>query len=111
MDWDMPVVWRLKPHLSLFEGLLDFQRPDDVVSALESGAGENVMQCCLGWPPREAEIARVSAQKTVELTGGRGMVAVSQTGYSIFQRLGILGGDFVSEEGHLGCSFPLNAPP
>jgi hypothetical protein len=43
-------------------------------------------------------------QKTVELTGGFVRVAVLLTGYSSAQRLGTLGGGFVSVEGDLGCS-------
>jgi hypothetical protein len=44
------------------------------------------------------------AQKTAELTGGLGRVAVLKVGYSIFQRSGILGGHLITEKGHLGCS-------
>jgi hypothetical protein len=38
------------------------------------------------------------AQKTTELTGGLGRVAVLKMGYSFFQRLGILGGHLVTKE-------------
>jgi hypothetical protein len=43
------------------------------------------------------------AQKTVELIGGLGRLAVLKMGYSFFRRLGTLGGHLVTEEGDLGC--------
>jgi hypothetical protein len=44
------------------------------------------------------------AQKSTELTGGLGRMAVLEVVNSLFQRLGTLGGHLVTEEGDLGCS-------
>jgi hypothetical protein len=44
------------------------------------------------------------AQKSTELTGGLWRMAVLEKGHSLFQRLGTLGGHFVTEEGDFGCS-------
>jgi hypothetical protein len=35
-------------RLALFESLVKFRRPGDGVGALDSGAGENILQWCLG---------------------------------------------------------------
>jgi hypothetical protein len=75
------------------------------MGALESKAGENVMKwcpgcCCMG---QELPVEVQHAQKSAELTGGFGRVAILKMGYSFFQGLGTLSGHLVTKEGGLGC--------
>jgi hypothetical protein len=76
------------------------------MGALDSGAGENVVQWCLGGRRvgQKSPIEVQHAQKSAELTGGLGRVAVLEVRYSFFQRLGTFDGHLVTEEGDLGCS-------
>jgi hypothetical protein len=76
------------------------------VRALDSGAGENVMQWCLGGRRvrQKSPIEFEHAQKSTELTGGLGRVAVLEIGHFFFQRLGTLDGHVVTEECDLRCS-------
>jgi hypothetical protein len=58
------------------------------------------MKWCLGgccvWQKSPVEVHH--AQKTAELTGGLGRVAVLEIGYSIFQKLGTFGRHLVTDE-------------
>jgi hypothetical protein len=58
------------------------------VAAFESGAEENVMKWCLGDPRvvHKSPVGVQHAQKTAELTGGLGRVAVLKMGYPFVQR-------------------------
>jgi hypothetical protein len=71
------------------------------MGALDSGAGENVVQWCLGCHRvgQKSSIEGQYIQKSTELTGRLGKVAVLKMGHSFFQRLGTLRGHLVTEKG------------
>jgi hypothetical protein len=77
-----------------------------VVGALDSGAGRKVVQWCLGGRllGQKSYINVQHAQKSAELTGGLGMLAVLELCHLFFQRLGTFNGYLVTEEGDFGCS-------
>jgi hypothetical protein len=91
--------------LALFEILEEFQCPVNGVGTLDSGAGENVVQWCLGGRSvgQKSPVEVEHAQKLTELTGGLWRVAVLEMGHSLFQRLRTFGGHLVTEENNLGC--------
>jgi hypothetical protein len=76
------------------------------VETLDSGAGENVVQWCLGGRSlgQKSPVEIQHAQKSTKLTGGLWRVAVLEMGHSLVQRLRTFGGHFVTEVGNLGCS-------
>jgi hypothetical protein len=74
MDRNAPVEWRVTNSLALIEDLEKYRPPSDGVRALEYGAGENVVQWCLGGRlvRHESPIEVQHAQKSAVLTDGLG---------------------------------------
>jgi hypothetical protein len=74
--------------------------------ALDSGAGKNVMERCLGSSGvgQKSPVEIQQAQEAVELTGGLWRGAVLEMSHSIFERSETLSGHLVTEKGHFGCS-------
>jgi hypothetical protein len=106
IDQGAPVEWCLKTLLALFEGLEEFRCPGDGMGALDSGARENVVQWCLGdrRVRQKSSIEIQHTQKSTELTGGIGRMAILEMGHSFFQRLETLAGHLITEEGDLRSS-------
>jgi hypothetical protein len=74
-----------------------------MVGVLDSGAGENIMNWCLGGRRvgQKSPVEVQHAQGTVELSGNLGSLTVVEIGYLFFQRLGTLSRHLKTEEGHL----------
>jgi hypothetical protein len=81
-------------------------RPVDRIRALDSGAGKNVVERCLGRSGvgQKSPVEIQHAQEAAELTGGLRRGAVLEMGHSIFELSGTLSGHLVTEVGNLGCS-------
>jgi hypothetical protein len=80
--------------------------PGDEMRALDSGAGESVMEFCIGTSSvgQKSPVEFQHAREATELTGGLQRDAVLKMSHLFLQRSGTLGGRILTEEGNLESS-------